>query len=298
MTKIAFLGVGNMGGPMAANLVKAGFDVNAFDVMQAAIDYAVEAGCRVCDTPVATVEGAEVIISMLPSGAIVEGLYIEKDHLLEHISTGALILDCSTIAPENSKRVGEAAANKGIEFIDAPVSGGVAGAAAGTLAFMCGGSTQAFERAQPVLQAMGKNIFYAGDMGAGQVAKMCNNMLLAVQMIGSAETLQMGMDNGLDPAVLTNILNNSTSGCWSLKVQNPVPGVSEGAPAGNDYQGGFMTKLMQKDLSLAKEIANGSNSTTPMGDLATALYGQHSQANDVNSDLDFSSVIKLFKIAK
>lgn len=293
--KVAFLGLGNMGGPMAANLVKAGFEVTAFDLVPAALEQAKAAGCAVANTPVDAVQGVDVVITMLPSGAIVEGLYIDRDALLENMPQDALAIDCSTIAPHNAKRVAEAAEQRGIGFIDAPVSGGVAGATAGTLAFMCGGSEANFERAQPVLQAMGKNIFRAGDAGAGQVAKICNNMLLAVQMVGTAEALQLGLNNGLDAKALTEIMSKSTSSCWSLNVQNPVPGVAENAPAGNGYQGGFMTKLMQKDLGLALETAQQSQSATPMGSLAANMFDLHAKAAEGNSDIDFSSVIKLFE---
>lgn len=293
--KIAFLGLGNMGGPMAANLVKAGFDVTAFDLVPAALEKAVEAGCSAANKPVDATQGADFVITMLPSGAIVEGLYIDRDALLDAMPATALVIDCSTIAPHNAQRIAAEAENRGIGFIDAPVSGGVAGAAAGTLSFMCGGSEQNVQRAQVVLQAMGKNIFRAGDAGAGQVAKICNNMLLAVQMVGVSEALQLGLNNGLDPEILTDILSNSTSNCWSLRVQNPVPGVVAEAPAGDNYQGGFMTKLMQKDLGLALETAQQSQSYTPMGSLAANIFGLHSLADKGNAELDFSSVIKLFE---
>ncbi len=292
--KVAFLGLGNMGGPMAVNLVKAGFDVMAFDVVPAALEHAREAGCSVADTPADAVKNADFVITMLPSGAIVEALYIDRDALLDAMPNTALAIDCSTIAPHNARRVAAEAEKRGIAFIDAPVSGGVAGAEAGTLAFMCGGSEQNVDRGRTVLQAMGKKIFRAGDAGAGQVAKICNNMLLAVQMVGASEALQLGMNNGLDPKVLTDIMANSTSACWSLTVQNPVPGVVDTAPANRQYQGGFMTRLMQKDLGLALETAQQSHSYTPMGSLAANMFGLHSVAAEENPDLDFSSVIKLF----
>lgn len=292
--KVAFLGLGNMGAPMAANLVKAGFEVTAFDLVAAACDKALENGCAIAKTPVDAVQGVDFVITMLPSGAIVKSLYIDDDALLDAIPKTALAIDCSTIAPSDAKRVAAEAENRGIAFIDAPVSGGVAGAAGGTLAFMCGGAEENVERAQNVLQAMGKKIFRAGDAGAGQVAKICNNLLLAVEMVGTAEALKLGINNGLDPKVLTDIMSNSTSACWSLTVQNPVPGVVDTAPANREYHGGFMTKLMQKDLGLALEAARQSHSYTPMGSLAANLFGLHGIAAEGNSDLDFSSVFKLF----
>jgi 3-hydroxyisobutyrate dehydrogenase len=233
---------------------------------------------------------------MLPNGAIVESIYIDDDKLLDVIPKTALVIDCSTIAAQNSRRLASEAGNRGIRCIDAPVSGGVAAADAGTLAFMCGGKESDFESARDVLSAMGAKIFLAGDSGAGQVAKMCNNMLLAVHMIGTAESLQLGVDNGLDPAVLSEIMLNSSGANWSLEKYNPYPGVMEGAPASRDYQGGFMNMLMLKDLGLALDAATGSKSSVPMGSLARSLYALH--AGKGNELRDFSSIIEQFKKSK
>ena len=290
--KVAFVGLGNMGGGMAPNLVRAGYSVRAFDLSPEALQQAVAAGCSAADSAVAAVRDADYVISMLPNGAIVEDLYIDAEPaLLDAIGTEALVIDCSTVAAATSRRLARAAQERGIPAVDAPVSGGVAAAAAGTLAFMCGGT----EAARPVLSAMGSNVFRAGDSGAGQVAKICNNMLLAVHMIGTAEALQLGVDNGLDPAVLSQIMLKS-SGCnWSLEKYNPYPGVMEGVPASRDYQGGFMVRLMQKDLGLAMEAALASQSNTPRGALARSLYGLHGQAGGQDkSELDFSSIQQLF----
>ncbi len=296
--KIAFFGLGNMGGPMAANLVKAGFDVCAFDLQPASVTKAVEDGCSAAGSEKEAVAGADFVISMLPNGAIAESLYIEGAGLLDLVEPSALLIDCSTVAASSSRRIGEEAKKRNIRAIDAPVSGGVAGAEAGTLAFMCGGEAADVEAAREVLVHIGANIFHAGPSGAGQIAKICNNMLLAVHMIGTAESLQLGVDNGLDPAVLSEIMLKS-SGCnWSLEKYNPYPGVMDGVPASRDYQGGFMVKLMQKDLGLAMEAALGSRSSTPMGALANSLYGLHENTGgEQQAELDFSSIQQMFNQA-
>ena len=293
MAQVAFIGLGNMGGGMAANLVKAGFEVTAFDLAPAALDAAVEAGCSAAASAVAAVKNVDYVVSMLPNGAIVESIYIDGDQLLDAIPQTALLIDCSTIAAQNSRRLAEEAEKRGISCIDAPVSGGVAAAEAGTLAFMCGGTEQAFEAARPVLSAMGSKLFLAGDSGAGQVAKMCNNMLLAVHMIGTAESLQLGVDNGLDPAVLSEIMLNSSGANWSLEKYNPYPGVMDNVPASRNYEGGFMNMLMLKDLGLALDAATSSKSSVPMGSLARSLYALH--AGKGNELRDFSSIIEQFK---
>lgn len=292
---VAFIGLGNMGGGMAANLVKAGFQVKAFDLMEANLNAAAEAGCTPVDCAKKAVEGVDYVVSMLPNGAIVESVYIDGDALLEVIPKTALVLDCSTVAPDNSRRVGAAAEKLGVQFVDAPVSGGVAAAAAGTLAFMVGGTEANFEASKAVLEAMGANIFRAGDVGAGQVAKICNNMLLAIHMTGTAEALQLGIDNGLDPKALSEIMLKS-SGCnWSLEKYNPVPGVMEGVPASNDYQGGFMVDLMLKDLSLAMEASVSSKSSIPMGTAARNLFNLHKNSgSEDKGGKDFSSVQQLY----
>jgi 3-hydroxyisobutyrate dehydrogenase len=304
--KVAFIGLGNMGGGMAANLVKAGFEVRAFDLSPAAQAYAKKVGCSNMNSAAEAVVDADYVVSMLPNGNIVESIYIGNEQadskgnigLLNVIPKTALVLDCSTISPENSRSVGIAAQQAGISFVDAPVSGGVAAAAAGTLAFMVGGTASDFELAKVVLLAMGKNIFLAGDVGAGQVAKVCNNMLLAIHMAGTAETLQLGIDNGLDPKILSEIMLKS-SGCnWSLEKYNPVPGVMEGVPASNDYQGGFMVDLMLKDLALATEASLTSRSSIPMGSTARNLFSLHKNSAGEDKGLkDFSSIQQLYSKA-
>jgi 3-hydroxyisobutyrate dehydrogenase len=291
---IAFIGLGNMGGPMAANLAAKGFQVTAFDLAPAAQEKARAAGCTIADTPEAATEGASVVISMLPNGAIVESLYIAGG-LLDTLMAGTLVIDCSTVSPATSRRVADAARHRGLRFIDAPVSGGVAVATAGKLAFMCGGDEADIEAARPILGAMGANIFRAGDHGAGSVAKICNNMLLAVHMIGTTEALALGVKNGLDPKVLSEIMLKSSGSNWSLEKYNPWPGVMEGVPASRDYQGGFMVNLMLKDLGLALESVRDSGASAPMGSLAGSLYALWRQQEDGNGMLDFSSIQKLFR---
>lgn len=289
---IAFFGLGHMGGPMAANLVKAGHTVTAFDLVPALLDGAVEQGAKRGNSPADTVRDADVVISMLPSGKAVEGLYLGDNGILDAIPESALIIDCSTIDVDTARRVAGVAAQRGRSMIDAPVSGGVAGASAGTLTFICGGAADAVERARPVLAKMGKNIFHAGDHGAGQMAKICNNMLLAIHMIGTCEALQLGVDNGLDPNVLSQIMLASSGRNWSLELYNPWPGVMENVPASRDYAGGFAVNLMNKDLTLAMATALQSASRTPMGALAKNLYGVHGSQG--NGSLDFSSIQRLF----
>ncbi|WP_226703935.1 3-hydroxyisobutyrate dehydrogenase [Microbulbifer elongatus] len=294
MKNIAFIGLGNMGGPMAANLVKKGFAVTAFDLSAPMLESAVASGCHKAESAHAAIDGADAVVSMLPSGEAVRSLYLGVHGLLQAMTPGTLLIDCSTIAANDARQVIAAASERDIEALDAPVSGGTAAAAAGTLSFMCGGSDGAVERARPVLEAMGANIFHAGPAGSGQVAKICNNMLLAIHMIGTAEALQLGVDNGLDPSVLSEIMRASSGGNWSLEKYNPYPGVMENVPASREYQGGFSVALMLKDLGLAMDTAAGSASSTPLGALAKNLYQLHG-GDPINKVLDFSSIQNLFR---
>ena len=230
---------------------------------------------------------------MLPASKHVESLYLGEAGLLAKIAPGTLIIDSSTIAPESTRKVADAAKARGLSMIDAPVSGGVAGAQGGTLTFIVGGSDTALVQARPLLEAMGKNIFHAGDAGAGQVAKICNNMLLSVLMSGTAEALQLGVDNGLDPSVLSEIMRKSSGGNWALEVYNPYPGVMENAPSSRDYEGGFLVDLMIKDLGLAMASALATGTATPMGSLARSLYVAH--GDNGFGQVDFSSIQKLFQ---
>ena len=287
--RIAFIGLGHMGAPMASNLHKAGHEVAGFDL---SADAARAAGVPLAASAEAAADRAEVVISMLPASRHVEALYFE-DGLLERIAPGVLVIDSSTIAAATSRRLAEAGTARGLAVLDAPVSGGTAGAAAGTLTFMVGGDAAHLERARPVLEKMGANIFHAGGAGAGQAAKMCNNMLLGILMIGTSEALALGVANGLDPAVLSEIMRRSSGGNWALEKYNPFPGVMPAAPASKGYAGGFGTDLMLKDLGLAVDNAVASGAATPLGALARSLYAAHSLAG--NGALDFSSVLKLLQ---
>jgi len=278
-----------MGAPMASNLLKAGHDVAGFDL---SADAARAAGVPLAASAEAAADRAEVVISMLPASRHVEALYFE-DGLLERIAPGVLVIDSSTIAAATSRRLAEAGIARGLAVLDAPVSGGTAGAAAGTLTFMVGGDAAHLERARPVLEKMGANIFHAGGAGAGQAAKMCNNMLLGILMIGTSEALALGVANGLDPVVLSEIMRRSSGGNWALEKYNPFPGVMPAAPASKGYAGGFGTDLMLKDLGLAVDNAVASGAATPLGALARSLYAAHSLAG--HGALDFSSVLKLLQ---
>jgi 3-hydroxyisobutyrate dehydrogenase len=291
MAKVAFIGLGNMGAPMVSNLLKADHQVAVFDLMPAAIAAAVGAGARAATNAVDACDGVDFVISMLPAGKHVESVYLGEEGVLSRLNDAVVVLDCSTIDAETARRVNAAAADRGIAFIDAPVSGGVGAAVAGTLSFMCGGSDEAFEKAKTVLSAMGKNIFHAGPSGSGQVAKICNNMLLAVHMIGTAEALKLGADNGLDASVLSEIMLASSGRNWSLELYNPYPGVMPNVPASNEYKPGFKVDLMCKDLGLALDTAIKSGSATPMGAAARSLYTAHQRSG--HGDLDFSSILKL-----
>jgi len=298
MSRIAFVGLGNMGAPMALNLLKAGHEISVFDLVASAVRAASSAGARAAASAAAAAEGADVFISMLPASAHVEGLYLgtgpDGRCLLDHVAPTTLVIDCSTISPASARKVARAAGERGIGMLDAPVSGGTAGAEKATLTFIVGGDGADLERAKPVLEKMGTNIFHAGAHGAGQVAKICNNMLLAIHMTGTAEALALGVANGLDPAVLSEIMKRSSGGNWSLNVYNPFPGVMEGVPAARDYSGGFLVDLMIKDLGLAMEAADGVDAATPMGSLARNLYRLLREHHDAGR-LDFSAIQKLYR---
>ena len=292
MANVGFIGLGNMGGPMAANLLAAGHAVRCFDLVPDLVAQSVAVGAQEAPSAAAAATGVDVLISMLPASPHVEALYLGEDGILPAIDPSTLVIDSSTISPSSARKVAEAAAARGVAMLDAPVSGGVGGAVAGTLTFIVGGTADALARGRPLLEAMGGNIFHAGDAGAGQVAKICNNMLLAVQMTGTAEALALGVQNGLDPATLSEIMRKSSGGNWPLEVYNPWPGVMNGVPASNDYDGGFLTRLMVKDLGLAMEAALETGAATPMGALARSLYA--GLANQGLGDKDFSSIQKLF----
>lgn len=291
--KVAFIGLGNMGGPMAANLLKAGFEVQVFDLLSENVERLTAQGATSADTAAKAAEGAEVVVSMLPAGRHVKSLYLEDEAMFNALKPGTLVIDSSTIDAQTARILASELTEKGVDFIDAPVSGGVSGAQAGTLTFIVGGEQAQFEKARSVLSAMGKNIFHAGGHGAGQVAKICNNMLLAVLMAGTSEALRMGINNGLDAKVLSQIMQQSSGANWTLDKYNPCPGVMDNVPASKGYQGGFLVDLMRKDLGLALDTAIQSNSPTPMGSLAQSLYSLHSLKG--NGSKDFSSIFTLFE---
>lgn len=285
--KIAFIGLGNMGGGMAANLVKAGHDVNAFDLSEEALATAKGNGCNTFTSASDACADAEAVVSMLPNGAIVKSVY-ESD-VIGTAPQGAVFLDCSTIDVATARAVSAAAVEAGYDMVDAPVSGGIAAANGGTLTFMVGGTGSAFDRAEPILNAMGKAVIHAGDAGAGQTAKICNNMLLAISMIGTGEAMRMAQRLGLDPQKFYEISSQSSGYNWSLNAYTPMPGVGVESPADNDYQGGFATALMLKDLRLAMEAAETADASTPLGAHARELYEAFAEEN---GELDFSAIIK------
>ncbi|HEY6611987.1 MAG TPA: 3-hydroxyisobutyrate dehydrogenase, partial [Pseudomonas sp.] len=253
---IGFLGLGNMGAPMARNLLKAGHQLSVFDLSGAAVASLVEAGAVAASSPAALAQAdVELILTMLPAAAHVKGVYLGDDGLLAHVHPDVLLIDSSTIDPQSAREVAAAARQHGNPMLDAPVSGGTGGAAAGTLTFMVGGEAADFARAQPILAAMGKNIVHCGGAGNGQAAKVANNMLLGISMIGVAEAMSLGVALGVDPQVLAGIINTSSGRCWSSDTYNPFPGVMDNVPAARGYSGGFGSDLMLKDLGLASEAA-------------------------------------------
>ncbi|BCQ25298.1 3-hydroxyisobutyrate dehydrogenase [Caballeronia sp. NK8] len=290
--KIGFVGLGHMGGPMAANLLKAGHAVTAFDLVPAALDAAKAAGATLAASPRAAAEGAEVVITMLPAAQHVKAVYLNDDGVLAGVAKGIPLVDSSTIDPATARLIGEAAGKQGNPFADAPVSGGVVGAQAGTLTFMVGADEALFETLRPVLSGMGKNMVRCGETGTGQIAKICNNLLLGISMIGVAEAMKLGETLGIDPTKLASIVNTSTGRCWSSDTCNPYPGIVETAPASRGYSGGFGADLMLKDLGLAVDAARGAKQPVFMGALAQQLYQSMSQQG--LGELDFSGIIKLY----
>lgn len=282
-----------MGGPMALNLINAGYHLSVFDLTLSATTQVAEQGARVATSAADVVSGADVVISMLPASDHVEDLYAG---LLDSIDPKTIIIDCSTIAPEAALKVHAAAEARQLQMLDAPVSGGTAGAKAGTLTFMVGGAPELVQQCNALFTVMGANCFHAGRAGAGQVAKICNNMLLAISMVGTAEVLELGVASGLDATVLSKIMSQSSGNNWSLSVYNPYPGVSAGVPAENDYQGGFAVDLMLKDLGLAMAAGAKAGSQTPMGNLAQAMYMALKRQLNTGTQ-DFSSIQKLYSKA-
>ena len=293
MTRVAFIGLGNMGAPMAQNLIKAGFSLSVFDLVKETVHQLVKSGATAAASANDAVNGADVVITMLPASEHVEGIYLGPEGLLTQIASNALVIDCSTIAADSARKVACAAASRGLAMIDAPVSGGTGGAIAGTLTFIVGGESADLERARPLLEKMGKNIFHAGAAGAGQVAKIANNMLLGIAMAGTAEALALGVANGLDPKVLSEIISKSSGRTWAIELYNPWPGVMENVPSSKGYAGGFGVDLMLKDLGLAAQAAVSTQSVIALGELARNLFAMHSAQG--SGKLDFSSIVNLVK---
>ncbi|WP_118183366.1 3-hydroxyisobutyrate dehydrogenase [Paraburkholderia phosphatilytica] len=291
--KIGFIGLGNMGAPMARNLLKAGHAVTVFDLSTDAVGALVDAGAKAAASPRAAATDVECVITMLPAAAHVRSVLSGDDGILAGIAKGVAIVDSSTIDPATVKACAQLAAAQGNLFVDAPVSGGTSGAAAGTLTFMVGGTAAAYEQVKPVLLSMGKNIVHCGDTGTGQIAKICNNLVLGITMAGVAEAMALGASLGIDPKVLGGIMSTSTGRSWSVDTYNPYPGVIDTAPSSRGYTGGFGTDLMLKDLGLATDAAKSVRQPVYLGALAQQLY--QTMSTKGAGKLDFSAVIKLYR---
>ena len=293
--KIAFIGLGHMGGPMARNLVKAGHNLVVFDVVKQNVETLTAVGATAASSAKHAASQAELIITMLPSSPHVKSVYLGEDGVLAGAAKGITLIDSSTIDPHTAREVAAVAAKHGNPMADAPVSGGTGGAEAGTLTFMVGASTEQFAVIKPILASMGKNIVHCGDSGTGQVAKICNNMLLGISMIGVAEAMNLGASLGIDPKVLAGIINTSSGRCWSSDTYNPYPGVMDNVPAARGYTGGFGADLMLKDLGLATDAAKQAKQPVVLGAVAQQLYQTLSAQG--SGGKDFSAIINLFKKA-
>ncbi|NVZ23498.1 3-hydroxyisobutyrate dehydrogenase [Pseudomonas costantinii] len=291
--KIAFIGLGNMGAPMARNLIKAGHALNLFDLNQTVLKELAELGGTISDSPRDAANGAELVITMLPAAAHVRSVWLGEDGVLASIGKGVPAVDCSTIDPQTIRDVAAAAAKIGVTVADAPVSGGTGGASAGTLTFMVGATPELFATLQPVLAQMGRNIVHCGDVGTGQIAKICNNLLLGISMVGVSEAMALGDALGIDTQVLAGIINSSTGRCWSSDTYNPWPGVIETAPSSRGYTGGFGADLMLKDLGLATEAARQAKQPVILGAVAQQLYQSMSQRGEGGKD--FSAIINSYR---
>jgi 3-hydroxyisobutyrate dehydrogenase len=296
MARIGFIGLGNMGLPMAQNLIKAGHQVEGVDVSQAATDKLKAAGGAVAETAKIAAARGDVVITMLPAGHHVRDVYLGPGGIVENANAGTLLIDCSTIDVESARVVAAAAEEKGLLMLDAPVSGGVGGATAGTLTFMVGGPERAFVRAESILQQMGKTIVHAGGAGTGQAAKICNNMILGVSMIAVSEAFVLAEKLGLDKQKLFDIASKSSGSCWSMVNYCPVPGPVPTSPANRDYQAGFTAAMMLKDLALAQDAANAAGAATPMGAEAAALYRLYVGQGQAHKD--FSGIVNFIRGAR
>ena len=293
MARIGFIGLGNMGGPMVANLIKAGHSLSVFDIAQEHVAASVVLGADAANSQIGVLDKAEFVITMLPSGREVGAVYSGADGLISAATNDTVLIDCSTINVETARRIHAEAEQRGLMLLDAPVSGGVAGAAAATLTFMVGGAPELFAKAEPILKCMGKAVIHAGDAGAGQAAKICNNMILGVSMIAVCEAFVLAERLGLAPEKLFEISSQSSGQCWSLTSYCPVPGPVASAPSNRDYRPGFTAAMMLKDLRLAQDAAIADGATTPLGAEATALYGLFVAAG--NGQVDFSGIIRMIR---
>ena len=291
--RIAFVGLGNMGAPMARNLIKAGHSLNLFDLNTTVLAELAELGGHISDSPQDAASNAELVITMLPAAAHVRSVYLGENGVLAGVRAGTPVVDCSTIDPQTARDVSAAAKKQGVDMGDAPVSGGTGGAAAGTLTFMVGGSDALFATLQPVLAQMGRNIVHCGDVGTGQIAKICNNLLLGISMVGVSEAMALGNALGIDTKVLAGIINSSTGRCWSSDTYNPWPGIIETAPAARGYTGGFGAELMLKDLGLATEAAKQAHQPVILGAVAQQLYQAMSLRGDGGKD--FSAIVESYR---
>jgi len=291
MTNITFIGLGNMGLPMAKNLIKAGYLVYGFDLSNEQMSQFLSAGGKKTESIPDALKVSDKVITMLPSGKHVQSIYLGEDGIIKNASEDLLLIDSSTIDVETSREVEKIARESSLRMLDAPVSGGVTGAEAGTLTFMVGGNSSAFNDAKEILNIMGGNVIHAGQAGNGQVAKIANNMLLAISMIGTSEAFNLAKNLGLDPSTFFDIASTASGQCWSMTSYCPVPGPVPTSPANNDYKAGFSAALMLKDLRLSQEASSFSKSRTPLGKKATAIYEEMEENG--NDDLDFSGVIKL-----
>jgi 3-hydroxyisobutyrate dehydrogenase len=293
MARIGFIGLGNMGLPMAQNLLKAGHTLHGFDLNKAQVEKLVGAGGKAADSANAAVASVDVVLTMLPAGEHVRKVYLGESGILSAVSPGALLIDSSTIDVETARAVIAAAESRGLAMLDAPVSGGVGGAQAGTLTFMVGGSDAAFARAKPILELMGKTIVHAGGPGNGQAAKICNNMILGVSMIVVSEAFVLAEKLGLDAQKLFDISSKSSGQCWSMTSYCPVPGLVPSSPANRDYQAGFTAAMMLKDLKLAQEAARAAGATTPLGAQAAEIYSRYAASGEAGRD--FSGIIRFVR---
>ena len=293
--KLSFIGLGNMGAPMARNLVKAGHTLCVFDIAKANVEALTAVGASAAKSPKDCAAQGEIVITMLPSSPHVKAVYLGSDGVIAGAAKGITLVDCSTIDPHTAREVAAQCLERGNPMADAPVSGGTGGAEAGTLTFMVGGTQQVFEQILPLLKNMGKNIVHCGASGTGQVAKICNNMLLGITMIGVAEAMNLGASLGIDPKVLAGIINTSSGRCWSSDTYNPYPGVMDNVPAARGYSGGFGADLMLKDLGLAADAARQAKQSVVLGGAAQQLY-QLFSAQGFGAK-DFSAIINMYRKA-